>query len=142
MKYPSTVQQAIRYFTDFENCKRFMIEMRWPDGKVRCPTCKSQKLTYLEKARLWKCYSGHDRAKFSLKTGTISEDSPLGLDKWLTAMCLIANCKNWISSYEIHRGLGVTQKTAWFMNHRVRLAMQEGGFNKLGGEVEIDETFI
>jgi hypothetical protein len=124
MKYPSTLQQAIRYFTDFENCKRFMIEMRWSDGKVRCPTCKSEKVTYLEKAHLWKCYAKHPCAKFSLKVGTIFEDSPIGLDKWLPAMWLIANCKNGISSYEMARGLGVTQKTAWFMDHRIRLAMQ------------------
>jgi hypothetical protein len=94
MKYPSTLQEAVRYFGDFENCKRFMIDMRWPDGKVRCPTCKSEKVTYLENARLWKCYGKHKRTKFSLKVGTIFEDSPIGLDKWLPAMWLIANCKN------------------------------------------------
>jgi transposase-like protein len=124
MKAPSTLQQAIRYFGDYENCKTFMIEMRWPAGKVRCPTCDAENVTYLEKARLWKCYNKHPRAKFSLKVGTIFEDSPIGLDKWLAAMWLIANCKNGISSYEIARGLGVTQKTAWFMDHRIRLAMQ------------------
>jgi transposase-like protein len=143
MKYPGTLQQAIRYFTDFENCKSFMIEMRWPDGKVRCPTCKSEKVTYLEKAHLWKCYSKHSRAKFSLKVGTIFEDSPIGLDKWLPAMWLIANCKNGISSYEMARGLGVTQKTAWFMDHRIRLAMQNRSLDMFtGSEVEVDESFI
>jgi len=143
MKYPSTLQQAIRYFTDFENCKRFMIEMRWPDGKVRCPTCKSEKVAYLENAHLWKCYAKHPRAKFSLKVGTIFEDSPIGLDKWLPAMWLIANCNNGISSYEIARGLGVTQKTAWFMDHRIRLAMQNTSVDMFpGSEVEADETFI
>ena len=143
MKYPSTLQQAIRYFTDFENCKRFMIEMRWPDGKVRCPICKSEKVTYLENAHLWKCYAKHPRAKFSLKVGTIFEDSPIGLDKWLPAMWLIANCKNGISSYEMARGLGVTQKTAWFMDHRIRLAMQNRSLDMFdGSEVEADETFI
>ncbi len=143
MKYPSTLQQAIRYFTDFENCQRFMIEMRWPDGKVRCPTCKSEKVTYLENAHLWKCYAKHPRAKFSLKVGTIFEDSPIGLDKWLPAMWLIANCKNGISSYEMARGLGVTQKTAWFMDHRIRLAMQNQSIDMLSGsEIEADETFI
>jgi transposase-like protein len=142
-KYPSTLQQAIRYFTDFENCKRFMIEMRWPDGKVRCPTCKSEKVTYLENAHLWKCYAKHPRAKFSLKVGTIFEDSPIGLDKWLPAMWLIANCKNGISSYEMARGLGVTQKTAWFMDHRIRLAMQNRSLDMFtGSEVEVDESFI
>jgi hypothetical protein len=142
-KYPSTLQQAIQYFSDFENCKSFMIEMRWPDGKVRCPTCKAEKVTYLENARLWKCYGKHKRAKFSLKVGTIFEDSPIGLDKWLPAMWLIANCKNGISSYEIARGLGVTQKTAWFMDHRIRLAMQNRSLDMFdGSEVEADETFI
>ncbi len=143
MNAPRTLQQAIQYFSDFENCKRFMIEMRWPDGKVRCPTCQSQKVTYFEKARLWKCYARHDRAKSSLKVGTIFEDSPIGLDKWLPAMWLVANCKNGISSYEMARGLGVTQKTAWFMDHRIRLAMQERNYDPFsGGEIEADETFI
>lgn len=143
MKYPSTLQEAVRYFSDFENCKRFMIKMRWPDGKVRCPTCQSEKVTYLENARLWKCYGKHKRAKFSLKVGTIFEDSPIGLDKWLPAMWLVANCKNGISSYEVARGLGVTQKTAWFMDHRIRLAMQERNHDPFAGsEIEADETFI
>lgn len=119
-----------------------MIAMRWPDGLVRCPSCDSDKVTYLEKARLFKCYAKHPRQKFSLKVGTIFEDSPIGLDKWLAAIWLIANAKNGISSYEIHRGLGVTQKTAWFMLHRIRLAMQNGSINKLSGSVEVDETFI
>lgn len=120
-----------------------MIEMRWPDGKVRCPTCKSENVTYLENARLWKCYAKHPRAKFSLKVGTIFEDSSIGLDKWLPAMWLIANCKNGISSYEMARGLGVTQKTAWFMDHRIRLAMQDRSLAQFdGNEVEADETFI
>ena len=118
------------------------MELRWPDGVVKCPTCAAEKVTYLAKQRVWKCYAGHLRPTFSLKTGTIFEDSPIALEKWLTAAWLIISCKNGISSYEIHRGLGVTQKTAWFMLHRIRLAMQETGFNKLGGEVEVDETFI
>ena len=140
MKYPSTLQQAIRYFTDFENSKRFMIEMRWRDSKVRCATCKSEKVRYLENAHLWKCYAQHPRAKFSLKVGTIFEDSPIGLDKWLPALWLIANCKNGISSYEIARGVGVTQKTAWLMDHRIRLAVQNRSVDMLpGSEVEADE---
>lgn len=142
-KYPSTLQEAIQYFSDFDNCKDFMIAMRWPDGRVRCPTCDSDHVTYLATARLWKCYAKHKRAKFSLKVGTIFEDSPIGLDKWLAAMWLIANCKNGISSHEIARGLGVTQKTAWFMDHRIRLAMQERNYDPFTGrEIEADETFI
>jgi len=119
-----------------------MIAARWVDGKVRCPQCGSDNLIYLEKARLFKCRTAHSRQKFSLKVGTIFEDSPLGLDKWLVAIWLIANAKNGISSYEIHRALGVTQKSAWFMLHRIRLAMQNGTLDKLSGHVEVDETFI
>lgn len=119
-----------------------MVALRWPNG-VTCPTCGSSKVTWLEKAKLWKCYSKHERPKFSLKTGTIFEDSPLGLDKWLPCVWLITNCKNGISSYEIHRDLKVTQKTAWFMLHRVRLAMQEdGAVAKFEGTVEADETWV
>jgi transposase-like protein len=142
METPKTLQQAIIHFSNVANCNAFMIAMRWADGLVRCPSCDSDKVTYLEKARLFKCYAKHPRQKFSLKVGTIFEDSPIGLDKWLATIWLIANAKNGISSYEIHRGLGVTQKTAWFMLHRIRLAMQNGSINKLSGSVEVDETFI
>ena len=142
MEAPATLQQAIQFFSEFENCKQFMSELRWPDGKVRCPHCGSERVTWLENARVWKCYTGHDKPKFSLKTGTVFEDSPLGLDKWLPVMWLVVNCKNGVSSYEIHRAMGVTQKTAWFMLHRCRLAMQEAGGGMLGGEVGVDETFI
>ena len=139
---PRTLQEAIIYFSDFDNCQSFMLEVRWPDGKVRCPHCGAEKVTYLEKARLWKCYAKHKRAKFSLKVGTIFEDSALPLDKWLAAVWLIVNCKNGISSYEIARHLGITQKSAWHMMHRIRLALHHGSFDKLSGEVEADETFI
>jgi transposase-like protein len=142
METPDTLRDAILWFSDFEHCRQFMASLRWADGIVKCPQCGSGHVTYLAKNRIWKCYAKHERPTFSLKTGTIFEDSPIPLEKWLTAAWLIISCKNGISSYEIHRGLGVTQKTAWFMLHRIRLAMQEGGFNKLGGEVEIDETFI
>lgn len=139
---PKTLQEAILYFSDPENCQRTMIELRWPDGKVRCPYCESEEVKYLPNARVWKCYQKHPRAKFSLKVGTVFEDSPIGLDKWFTAMWLVANCKNGISSYEIARDLKVTQKTAWFMDHRIRLAMQSGSFEKVSGEFEVDESFI
>ena len=139
---PKTLLEAIRYFSDYENCHQFVMDLRWPDGKVRCPQCASDHVVYLAKARVWKCYTKHPRQKFSLKTGTIFEDSPLGLDKWLAAVWLIVNCKNGISSYEIARDLGVTQKSAWHMAHRIRLALQAGDFGKLSGEVEVDETFI
>lgn len=122
-----------------------MISVRWLDGKVRCPTCGAEKVTYLEKARLYRCYGKHSRQKFSLKVGTVFEDSPIGLDKWLPAVWMISNCKNGVSSYELARHLGVTQKSAWFMLHRIREAMRTGTFLKMGGSgspVEMDETFI
>jgi transposase-like protein len=145
MKTPKTLQEAIQYFGDFENCRQFMVAIRWADGKVRCPQCGTEKVTYLENARLYRCYGDHPRQKFSLKVGTIFEDSPIGLEKWLPAVWLLVNCKNGISSYEIGRALGVTQKTAWFMLHRIRLATQSMSFDKVGGDgkhVEVDETFI
>lgn len=144
--FPTTLQQAIMYFADYENCHRLLSDIRWPDGKVKCPQCGSDHVTYLAKARVWKCYEKHSLAKFSLKTGTIFEDSPISLDKWLIAFWLVVNCKNGVSSCEVARSLGVTQKTAWFMDHRIRLAITQGGFEqKMGGEggtVEVDETFI
>jgi transposase-like protein len=143
METPRTLQEAIIHFAAFENCKAFMTELRWPDGVVRCPHCGSDHVIWLEKARIWKCYSKHDRPRFSLKTGTIFEDSPLGLDKWLTAVWQIVNCKNGISSYEVHRAIGITQKSAWFMDHRIRFALHQGTFETmLSGHVEADETFI
>jgi len=142
MKDPQTLQEAIVHFADFENCRTFVIDLRWPDGKVRCPQCQSDKVTYLENAHLYKCYGDHPRPKFSLKVGTIMEDSALGVDKWLTAMWLIVNCKNGISSSEIARDLGITQKSAWHMAHRIRFALHHGSFEKLSGHVEADETFI
>jgi transposase-like protein len=141
-----TLQQAIQYFTDLENCRKFMVFVRWPDGIPVCPYCGATKLTWLAKANVYRCYGDHKRQKFSLKVGTIFEDSPIGLDKWLPALWLLCNSKNGISSYELHRALGVTQKTAWFMLHRIRTAMESKSFVKLGGwdggPVEIDETFI
>jgi transposase-like protein len=145
MGSPKTLQQAIQFFSDYENCRQFMIAVRWADDKVRCPYCGSEKVTYLENARLYRCYEEHPKQKFSLKVGTVFEDSPIPLEKWLPATWLLANCRNGISSYEIHRALGVTQKSAWFMMHRIRLAMQSGTFTKLGGpgiEIESDETFV
>jgi len=121
----ATLRDAIIHFSSFANCKDFMVSLRWPDGKVNCPTCGATKVTWLEKRHMWKCYSGHPSPNFSLKTGTIFEDSPIPLEKWLPAVWQILNDKNGISSYEIHRGIGVTQKTAWFMLHRIRLAMQD-----------------
>ena len=138
----ATLRDAILYFSDFDNCKKFMMDLRWFDGTVKCPTCGATKVTWLAKQRIWKCYSGHVRPTFSLKTGTIFEDSPIALEKWLPATWMLINRKNGISSWELHRTLGVTQKTAWFMLQRIRLATQNKTFNKLMGEIEVDETFI
>jgi transposase-like protein len=124
MNVLKTLQQAIQYFADYENCRQFMIAVRWEDGIVRCPYCSSSKVTWLAKARVYRCYGDHQRKKFSLKVGTVFEDSPIGLEKWLPAVWLLSNCRNGISSYEIARSIGVTQKTAWFMLHRIRLAME------------------
>jgi transposase-like protein len=117
--------------------------LRWPDGIVKCPICNSAKVHFLANQRRWKCSQRHDRRQFSIKVGTIFEDSPIGLEKWLPAVWLLTNCKNGVSSYEIGRDLGVTQKTAWFMLHRIRKAMQAGTFwKKMKGEIEADESFI
>lgn len=138
---PQTLIEAVRYFADPDTTLRTMVELRWPEG-VTCPTCGSKDVRFLATRRMWECKSQHPRKQFSAKVGTIFEDSPLGLDKWFAAIWLIANCKNGVSSYEIHRGIGVTQKTAWFMLHRIRLAMETGSFIKSSGTFEADETFI
>src|SRR5262249_29216629 len=127
-----------------DTCLAFMVELRWPDG-VKCPTCSSTDVRFLATRRLWECKAKHPKRQFSAKVGTIMEDSPIGLDKWFAAMWLLANAKNGISSYEIGRALGVTQKTAWFMLHRVRQCLRTGSMEMLGGvgsRVEADETFI
>src|SRR5690348_13419374 len=142
MEAPRTLQEAIIYFADFENCRTFMVGLRWPDGKVKCPRCGAEKVSWLAKARVWKCYGKHKQPTFTLKTGTIFEDSAIALEKWLPAVWLIVTCKNGISSYEIARGLGISQKSAWHMAHRIRFALHSGSFDKLSGEIEADETFI
>jgi len=142
MEAPKTLQEAILYFADFENCRAFMVSLRWPEGSVKCPRCGSEKVSWLAKARVWKCYAKHESPTFTLKTGTIFEDSPIALEKWLPAVWLLVTCKNGISSYEVARDLGVSQKSAWHMMHRIRFALHSGSFEKLTGHVEVDETFI
>ncbi len=137
-----TLLDAVRYFSDPDVCLDYLVGQRWPDGKVTCPTCGSQEVHFIATRRLWRCKNRHARQQFSIKIGTIFEDSPIGFDKWLPAIWLICSAKNGISSYELHRSLGVSQKTAWFMLHRIRLAMQTGTFDKLDGPVEVDETYI
>lgn len=141
MNAPETLLEAVQYFSNPENAFQFFVGVRWPNG-VRCPQCGSDKVTFLANAKVWKCKTVHPRQKFSAKVGTVFEDSPIGLEKWLPAIWLAANCKNGVSSYELHRALGVTQKTAWFMLQRIRLGMQNGSFVRLGKSVEVDETFI
>src|ERR1051326_5162944 len=139
---PRTLQAAIVCFANPDNCVSYIVARRWPNGVVACPTCNRTDVTYIAARRVWQCKTRHPRAQFSVKVGTIFEDSPLGLDKWLMAMWMVANCKNGVSSWEIHRSIGITQKCAWHMLHRIRLTMQDENGGKLCGEVEVDETFI
>src|SRR5438105_15615832 len=137
-----TLTDAIRYFSDSENCFAFAVSLRWPNGVI-CPFCDSTEWGFISTRKMWKCRNKECGKQFSVRVGTIFEDSPLGLDKWFAAIWLIANCKNGISSYELARDLGVTQKTGWFMLHRIRLAMKAKSFDKkLTGTIEQDETYI
>ena len=140
---PKTLLEAVKHFASADNCREYLVARRWPNG-VTCPRCGSKTVYFDSSRNGWECKTRHSKRKFTLKTGTIFEDSPLGLDKWLPTVWMIANCKNGVSSWEIHRAIGVTQKTAWFMLHRIRLAMQDkaSGGGQLSGEVEIDETYI
>src|SRR5918999_582093 len=138
--HPSNLLEAVTYFSDLDVATDFVAKLRWPDGPV-CPRCGGTEHSFLTTRRIWKCKAC--KRQFSIKVGTIFEDSPLGLDKWLPTVWMIANCKNGVSSHEIARSIGVTQKTAWFMLQRIRLAMQDdetGG--KPSGDVEVDETYI
>ncbi|MFZ0913569.1 MAG: IS1595 family transposase [Candidatus Korobacteraceae bacterium] len=142
-KEPESLQEAILYFSNPDNCIDYLAVRRWPDGAVTCPTCGSDKVKFRANRRTWTCSTHHAKREFSIKVGTVMEDSAIPLDKWLTTAWLITNCKNGISSYEIAKDVKVTQKSAWFMLHRIRLVMQDEHFgSKLGGEVEVDETFI
>jgi len=140
---PKSLQEAILYFSHPENCLKYLVARRpeWKNG-VTCPRCGNDKVSFLKNQLRWQCSSHHPRRQFSVKVGTIFEDSPLGLDKWLPAVWMLQNCRNGISSYEVARTLRVTQKTAWFMLHRIRLAQQDKRGGKLSNNVEVDETFI
>lgn len=137
---PETLIEAVKFFADLDTCHTYMKRIKWPDGKVVCPHCDGKRIGEIATRKMLRCKDC--RKQFSYKVGTIFEDSPLGLDKWFVALWSVANCKNGISSHELGRALGVTQKTAWFMEHRIREAMRTGTFAKLKGEVESDETFI
>lgn len=141
---PKTLQEAIVYFSDPDNCVSYLVANRpeWKNG-VMCPTCGSKDISYVASRRLWQCKTRHPRAQFSVKVGTIMEDSAIGLDRWLVAIWMQTSMKNGVSSWEIHRSLGITQKCAWHMMHRIRLGLQDpNNSGKLGGEVEVDETMI
>jgi len=134
MKQPETVQEAVVYFSDAERAFVYAVNLRWPDGVARCPRCSGENHSFVKTRLLWFCKSC--KKQFTVKVGTIFEDSPIGLDKWMTAVWMVCNCKNGVSSYEIHRALGITQKSAWFMLHRIREAMFKKGFGnttKIGG---------
>jgi len=134
---PINLIEAVRYFSDLDVCTEFVAKLKWPSGPY-CPNCGCTEYSYLKTRRLWKCKAC--KKQYSVKLGTIFEDSPLGLDKWLPAVWLVANSKNGISSHELGRSLGITQKSAWFVLHRIRLAMQTESFLRLSGEVEVDEA--
>jgi transposase-like protein len=138
---PVTLQEAIVYFSNPANCREFLVSRRWPNG-VTCPRCGSANILFLEKYNRWQCREGHGSPQFTLKTGTPMEDSPIGLDKWLFAMWQVVNCKNGVSSCEIAKNLGITQKSAWFMDHRIRCMLGLEPTEKASGHVEADETFI
>src|ERR1700730_4370411 len=143
MEHPKTLQAAIQYYSDEQVCIDAVAAMRWPDGKPTCPACGHQEHWYLKTQRRWKCKECWKQ--FSVKVGTVFEESPLGLDKWLVTLWMLVNCKNGVSSYEVHRAIGVTQKSTWFMLNRLRYALQGKDGGKLGGpqsQVEIDETYI
>ncbi len=145
IREPKTLQEAIIFFADRDRCLDYLALRRWPDGVPVCPVCGRKDAKFLANQRKWQCKSVHHHRQFSVKIGTIFEDSPIPLEKWLPAVWVIVNCKNGISSYEVARDLDVTQKTAWFMLHRIRKTLQDSSFVKMGGnggEVEVDETYI
>ncbi len=136
---PKTLLEAVKVYSDPKACFDLMVEIRWPKG-ITCPRCSSDRVTLFANRPMFKCNAC--KKQFSVKVGTIFEDSPLGLEKWLPTLWLLANCKNGISSCEVARDLGVTQKTAWFMLHRIRHALKQGSIEKMAGTVEADETFV
>ena len=140
MKQPKTLKEAIEYFSDPVTCFEYVVNLRWANGVATCPHCNSAYVSFVATRKIWNCLAC--KKQFSVRVGTIFEDSAVALDKWLVAMWMIANAKNGVSSCEISRTIGVTQKTAWFMAHRIRLAMQVESSEPLGGVIEADETFV
>jgi transposase-like protein len=142
MDMPRTLLEAITYFANPANCHAYMVSKRWPSGEITCPTCGGGHLRFDRTRMVYTCNAKHPKRQFSVKVGTIFEDSPLSLSKWLPTVWMVANMKNGVSSHEVARSLGVTQKTAWFMLHRIRLAMHDMSPDLLQGRLEVDETFI
>lgn len=139
---PKTLQQAVKAFADEQFCIDLIAAMRWADGQAVCPKCSQKNNHFMASRKVWQCKNKECKKQFSVKVGTIFEDSAIALEKWLLAMWLIVNAKNGISSYELHRALGITQKSAWFVLHRIRTAMTVGSIEKLSGEIEVDETYV
>jgi transposase-like protein len=142
MNAPNTLIEAVKFFSDVDRCNEYMVQIKWPDGNITCPHCEASgdRIGKIASRKMLRCKDC--RKQFSYKVGTIFEDSPLSLDQWFVAVWCIVNAKNGVSSYEVSRALGITQKSAWFMLHRIRLAMQEGTFQKMKGTIESDETFV
>lgn len=137
---PQTLQEALIHFEDADLALEFFVQIRWPEG-VTCPYCGGKEHSFISTRQVWACKKGCKK-RFSVKIGTLMEDSPISLSKWIGAIWMITNAKNGVSSWKVHRALGVTQKTAWFLLHRIRLALQQGSFDKMSGQIEVDETFI
>ena len=135
-KQPKTLQEAVIFYSDPNNALAYMTVLRWPDGVVACPTCGRTDVVFLHNQRKWQCKSVHAKRQFSAKVGTIFEDSPIAFEKWLVVVWILSNCRNGVSSYEIARTIGVTQKSAWFMLHRIRLGLQ----GKKGGKLGVGRT--
>ena len=125
-KEPVLLKEALDYFSDPDRCLEFLTARRWPNG-VKCPTCSSREVRFISTRRIWECKNVHRRKQFSIRTGTIFEDSPISLSNWLCTVWMATVSKGGVGSYDVHRALGVTQKTAWFMLHRIRLAMNQRG---------------
>ena len=139
---PRTLQEAVKAFADEQLCIDLLAAMRWSDGKATCPKCNQSNIHYMASRKKWQCKTKDCKRQFTIKTGTIFEDSAISLEKWLMSMWLIVNAKNGISSYELHRAIGITQKSAWFVLHRIRTAMTNGTIEKMTGTIEMDEAFI
>jgi transposase-like protein len=135
MAEPKTLLEAVRHFTNLDVCNQYMIDLKWPDGRIVCPECGCDRIGNIASRRMLQCKAPECRKQFSAKVGTIFEGSPLGLDKWFVAVWSIANAKNGVSSHELARALGITQKSAWFVLHRIRMAMETPTHRKLNGEV-------